>query len=269
VVRPLRLEHCRAEWVRAAGAPDDGPVILYFHGGAYVSCGLRTHRRLVARLSNAADARVLSVAYRMLPRHEIALSVLDGLDAYRTLLAGGMSPEHIVLAGDSAGGGLAVLVALAAINADMPRPAAIVALSPWIELDPAGKAEHPNARTDPMLPISGIKFMFEQLIARGEPLHPDLVPLERDLTKLPPVLIHSGTTEVLQHDAVLLADKLAAAGVPVELKHWRGQVHVFQIAADLLPEAREAIDEIGQFVRRHTAADANTAPAVVHAVDAA
>ena len=252
----VELDGCRAEWVRPARVAPRGRVVIYLHGGAYIVGGLATHRRLAARLAAAADASVLNVAYRMLPRWPLHAAVNDGVAAYRRLLAEGVSPNGVVIAGDSAGGGLAFLVALAAREQGLPRPAGIVALSPLADLDPSGKRAHPNAASDPFAPLRAAELITGRLIAKGDALDPGLSPVNGDLTGLPPVLIHVGTTEVLESDASALAERLAAGGVPVSLKHWRGQIHDFQLLDGLLPEARAAIEEIGQFIAHATTAAA-------------
>jgi acetyl esterase/lipase len=253
----LELGTCRAEWVRARGVATGpaGRAILYFHGGGYVACGLATHRRLAATLSRAADATVLNVDYRMLPRNTLQHAIEDGVAGYARLLEQGYSADRIVIAGDSAGGGLSFLVAVAIRNRGLPAPAGIVGISPWTDLDPEPKLAHRNARTDPLIPTKAMSFIVESLICKGQPLDPDLSPVNLDLAGLPPTLVHVGTTEVLELDAIAISDRLAAAGVPVTLKHWDGQVHDFQLVGiDLLPEARQAIREIGAFVRARTAA---------------
>ncbi len=163
-------------------------------------------------------------------------------------------PEHVVLAGDSAGGGLAVMVAVAARDRGLPRPAGIVALSPWVDFDVSARRGHRNALSDPFALIRVGEFVTTRLTSDGLPLDRALSPLNLDLSGLPPVLIHVGTTEVLEPDAIALAARLAAAGVTVSLKHWRGQVHDFQLFDRLLPEARLALREIGSFVKEATAA---------------
>jgi acetyl esterase/lipase len=254
-IERVRLPSCGAELIRARGVERGGPVVLYFHGGGYVACGLRSHRRMVARLSAAGGATVLNVAYRLLPRAELKHAVEDGVAGYQRLLKDGIEPERILFAGDSAGGGLSFLVAVATREHGLPMPAGIVGISPWGELDCESKLDHPNARTDPLIPIKAAGFVVDQLIRRGGDLDPQLSPIHLDLAGLPPVLIHVGTTEVLELDAVNLAERLAAAGVPVTLKHWQGQVHDFQLlGTDLLPEARQAIREIGEFVKQVTPA---------------
>jgi acetyl esterase/lipase len=253
-IERTRLADCRAEWVRAQGVIAGKRAVLWLHGGGFVGCGLATHRRFVARISSAAEADVLNVAYRMLPRAPITSAIEDGLAGYAKLLEAGFAPDQIVIGGDSAGGGLAFLVAAAAIARGMPRPAGLVALSPWADLDVTRKLSHRCAHTDPVIPIKAAAFVVDALISKGQPLDRELSAVNLDLGALPPVLIHVGTTEVLEPDAIGLAEGLAAVGVPVTLKHWQGQVHTFQILGlDLLPEARAAIREVGEFV-----ADATT-----------
>lgn len=254
-VARVGLPGCRAEYVWAPGVARGGPAILYFHGGGFVAGGLAAYRRFAGRLSGAAGATVLNVGYRLLPRSPIAHAIADGVDGYRRLLADGHQPQDVVIGGDSAGGGLAFLVAFAIKERGLPRPAGVVGLSPWANLDVAAKLAHPAARTDPVIPIGAAAFVVEKLIQNGVELDERLSPINLDLHGLPPSLIHVGTTEVLALDAIELADALAAAGVPVTLKHWQGQVHDFQVLGlDAVPEARQALGEIGAFVRRVTTA---------------
>src|ERR1700722_15922812 len=152
VIERVNLPACKAELVRARDVAPGGPYVLYFHGGGYVACGLSSHRRLVARISQSAGATVFNVAYRLLPRAELKLAIEDGGHAYRKLLEDGIEPSQIVIAGDSAGGGLSFLVANASRAEGLPMPAGIVAISPWGDLDSTDKLTHRNARTDPLIP---------------------------------------------------------------------------------------------------------------------
>ncbi|POM24235.1 Carboxylesterase LipF [Actinomadura rubteroloni] len=258
-VERIKAGDVRAEWVRAPRAADDR-VVLYFHGGGFFCCGLRTHRRMVARISAAAGASVLSVAYRQLPAAPLAVSVRDCVDAYRWLLEQGHDPARIVVAGDSAGGFLAFAATLRAMEEGLPRPAAIVAMAPLTDLDHTAKAAHPNARTDAYLPARRVRRLAELLTEGVVPLDPALSPVNADLSGLPPVLIQVGSTEMLLPDAELMAAKLSAAGVPCRLQVWEGQVHVFQVFADLVPEGLAALHEVGAFVREHTVPVAVPAP---------
>lgn len=245
---------CAAEWVRGRGVPAGSrQVILYFHGGGFVACGLRTHRRMIARISQAAGMPVLSVAYRMQPKVTIQTSIGDCVDAYRWLLES-HAPGDIVIAGDSAGGYLSFMAPLHALRDGLPRPAGIAALSPFTDLDIDVKTAHANAALDPFIPALRIRDMVRMCFPDAEPTDPWLSPVHADLTGLPPTLIHAGSIELLRADAELMAARLGAANVPCTLQIWEGQAHVFQIFADLSREGLTAIREIGTFARRVTTA---------------
>jgi acetyl esterase/lipase len=252
-VEPVELGDCAGEYIRAAGPTSEGAAILYLHGGGYVTGGLHTYRRFVSRLSAATDATVLNVGYRLLPRSPIAHAVADGVSGYRRLLADGHRPREIVVGGDSAGGGLTFLVAVALREAGLPPPAGLFALSPWTDLDSEPKLTLAQARTDPVIPIRQAAWIVERLISRGDPLDAALSPVNLELHDLPPTVIHVGTTEVLALDSVRIAERLAEAGVSVTITHWRGQVHVFPVfGIDVLPEAAACLAELDAFITRVT-----------------
>lgn len=244
----VELDGFRAEWVRA-GDVDDGGAVLYFHGGAFVFCGLNTHRRGVARLSQAARRPVLSVGYRQLPAAPMSRSIADCVEAYETLLAGGYDPAKIVLAGDSAGGYLAFAVAIAARDAGLPMPGGIVALSPLLDFYSEDVLTHRNLHRDAYLPGARIARLADAFAAGGEPLDRATCPLRQDLTGLPPAMIVVAASEALRVDAESMASRLAEAGVPCALRVWRGQVHAFPVLGNLVPESRAAIVDIAAFVR--------------------
>jgi len=241
----------KAELVCGPGVrvPDSERIILYFHGGGFMLAGLNTHRRMVARISAAAGAPALSVAYRQLPEVNLAGTVADCVTAYRYLLEErGYRPEQIIIAGDSAGGFLSLATPLQAIREGLPAPGGIVAISPLTDLDDAAKLAHENLDRDPFIPGRRLGVLRD-LILRDmvpDPLHS---PVNGDLAGLPPVLIHVGSTEILRADAELMVERLAAAGVPAALTIWENQPHVFQIFADLCPEGFESIAEMGEFIR--------------------
>ncbi|WP_412518976.1 alpha/beta hydrolase [Actinomadura madurae] len=250
---------CAAEWVRGRGVPADSRrVILYFHGGGFVACGLRTHRRMIARISQAAGMPVLSVAYRMQPRVTIQTSIDDCVGAYRWLLDS-RAPDDIVIAGDSAGGYLAFMAPIHALRTGLPRPAGIAALSPFTDLDIDVKIAHANAALDPFIPAPRLRDMVRTCFPDADLTDPWLSPVHADLSGLPPTLIHVGSIEVLLADAELMAERLGAAGVPCTLQIWEGQAHVFQIFADLSREGLTAIKEIGSFARRTTSSHTRAA----------
>lgn len=264
----IRLPHCKAQMVRAAGVlPADGNrrVVLYMHGGAFLTCGANTHGRLVTKLSKYADSPVLVVEYRMIPKHSIADALDDCYDGYRWLRRQGYQPDQIVLAGDSAGGYLSLALAERLLEDDFDSggdglgaetPAAIVAMSPLLEIDKRAKQAHPNIHSGAEFPAKAFDAFADliQTAARRDRRHGSAVlePLQHVKPGLPRTLIHVSGSEVLLHDARLGAQRLAAAGVPVELRVWPGQIHVFQIAAPFVPEATRSLRQIGEYIREAT-----------------
>ncbi len=222
---------------------------MYFHGGAYVTGGLNSHRRLAARLGRLAGMPILNVAYRQLPAARFDTSLDDAVTAYRRLLDDGFEPSRIVLAGDSAGGGLAVATGLAIRDRGLAMPAAIAAIAPFADLDSTRRAEHPNDAVYPILSSFILSVPVDEGMRRDGVLDPTWSAVNHDFTGLPPVFIQVGSTEVLRGDAELLAARCAQGGVPYRLQVWDRAVHVFVAAADILPEAREALSEVAALIR--------------------
>ncbi|MGO9354402.1 MAG: alpha/beta hydrolase fold domain-containing protein [Mycobacterium sp.] len=256
----IRLPHCTARLVRAAGVlPADGTrgVVLYMHGGGFLTCGANTHDRLVTNLSKYADTPVLVTNYRMLPKHSIGEAIDDCYDGYRWLRGQGYGPDQIVLAGDSAGGYLSLALAERLLN-EGEELAAIVCMSPLMQIAKVPKQAHPNIRSDAMFSAKAFDA-FVDLIAGAAQRHimdgcPEEIyePLDHIEAGLPRTLIHVSGSEVLLHDARLAARRLAAARVAVELRVWPGQMHVFQIAAPIVPEADRSLRQIGNYIREAT-----------------
>ncbi|MBV8861209.1 MAG: alpha/beta hydrolase [Mycobacterium sp.] len=256
----VKLPHATAQLVRAPGVlPADGNrrVVLYLHGGAFLTCGVNSHSRVVNALSRYADSPVLVVNYRLIPKHSVGMALDDCQDAYRWLRLRGYHPEQIVLAGDSAGGYLAIALAQR-LQQVHEEPAALVAISPLLQLAKEPKQSHPNIKTDAMFPSKA----FDALIAlvakaaaknvvdgKPEELYE---PLDHIVPGLPRTLIHVSGSEVLLHDARLAARRLAEAGVPTEVRVWRGQIHDFQLAAPVVPEATRSLRQIGEYIREAT-----------------
>jgi epsilon-lactone hydrolase len=256
----VELPHATAQLVRAPGVlPADGKrrVVLYLHGGAFLTCGVNSHSRIVNALSKYADSPVLVVNYRLIPKHSVGMALDDCHDAYRWLRLRGYQPEQIVLAGDSAGGYLAMALAQRLQQVD-EEPAALVAISPLLQLAKEPKQAHPNIKTDAMFPAKA----FDALIAlvakaagkrmvdgKPEQLYEPLDHLEPGL---PQTLIHVSGSEVLLHDARVAAGRLAAVGVPTEVRVWPGQIHDFQLAAPAVPEATRSLRQIGEYIREAT-----------------
>ena len=254
------LPNASAQLVRAPGVlPADGRrrVVLYLHGGAFLTCGVNSHSRISVALSKFADSPVLVVDYRLIPKHTIGMALDDCYDGYRWLRLRGYEPDQIVLAGDSAGGYLALALAQR-LQAERETPAALVAISPLLQLEKDPKLTHPNAYTDAMFPPKAFDALVA-LVARAAVKHvvdgePEDVyePLDHIEPGLPQTLIHVSGSEVLLHDARLAARRLAAAGVPTEVRVWPGQIHDFQLAAPLIPEATRSLRQIGKYIREAT-----------------
>ena len=254
------LPNASAQLVRAPGVlPADGRrrVVLYLHGGAFLTCGVNSHSRISVALSKFADSPVLVVDYRLIPKHTIGMAIEDCYDGYRWLRLRGYEPDQIVLAGDSAGGYLALALAQR-LQAEGEKPAALVAISPLLQLEKDPKLAHPNAYTDAMFPPKAFDALVA-LVARaaaknvvdGEP-EGVYEPLDNIEPGLPQTLIHVSGSEVLLHDARLAARRLVAAGVPTEVRIWPGQIHDFQLADPLIPEARRSLRQIGEYIREAT-----------------
>ena len=252
--QPVRLQNCNAEWLRGPGATTKH-VILYLHGGAFLCCGIRTHRRMVSRISAVSQSSVLMVDYRMLPVATVTDSIADGVDAYRWLLENGYTAEQIMIAGDSAGGYLSFAVPLAIEAAGMPMPAGIVAISPLTQMDPTHKVTGKNANRCSMFPknampqLTRISERHDESARASRGQAPRVCPVDSDLRNMPPTLIQAGSRELLLDDAELIAERLAQSGVPCELQVWDRQPHVFPVFADIIPEGGRAIAEIGRFIR--------------------
>lgn len=249
---PVKIGGMKAEWISAPGA-DAGRAILYLHGGGYVIGSINTHRAISGRISRAAKARVLLIDYRLAPEHPFPAAVEDSVAAYRYLLAQGIRPGRLAVAGDSAGGGLTIATLVAIKDAKLPMPAAGVGLSPWVDLEGIGESMTTKDQADPMVHKDGLVLMAAAYLAGKDPRTPLAAPLYADLSGLPPLLIQVGTAETLLDDSTRLAERARKSGVSVTLEPWENMVHVWQAFAPILDEGQQAIEKIGAFVLKHTA----------------
>jgi len=249
----VKIEHVVAppviaEWLATPGVRDDAAV-LYLHGGGYVIGSPRSHRHLAAAIGAAAKTRVLLPDYRLAPEHPFPAAVDDAVAAYRWLLARDIAPGRIVIAGDSAGGGLTVATLLALREARLPQPAAGVCISPWVDLTCSGGSYATRAAADPIVKSESIVAMAGVYLGGADAKTPLASPLFADLHGLPPLLIHVGDDEVLLDDSVQLAERARKAGVDATLDVWPKMVHVWHWFFPMLDEGHAAIDRIGEFVR--------------------
>ncbi len=245
---PVDAAGVKAEWAIAPGAASDR-AIVYFHGGGYVSGGIRTHRLLVADISRASGVPVLSVDYRLGPEHPFPAAVDDAAAAYSFVRARGIPASRIAVGGDSAGGGLTVAALLALRDRREPLPAAGICISPWFDLSLSGQSMDTREAADPMLNRTRLGMMARGYLAGTDPRTPLASPLFADLTGLPPLLVQVGTAEVLLDDSIRFAARARQAGMDIELEVWDDMIHDWHAFALVLPEGRQALERVGEFLK--------------------
>ena len=243
--QPANTEGVPAEWIKAPGV--DSGVLLYLHGGAFALGSINTSREWVARLVRATKMRALAINYRLAPEHPYPAALDDATTAYLWLLKKGVEPSRIILAGDSAGGGLALSTLVGQRDAGHPLPAGAVCISPWTDLALTGDSIQDKAQIDPILSPGDLDMYAGYYAGEYERTWPLLSPLYADLQGLPPLLIQVGTDEILLDDAVRCASKARKTGVDVTLETWDGMFHVFQMFP-FLPETKRAVESIAKFV---------------------
>ncbi|MCO5996930.1 alpha/beta hydrolase [Actinoallomurus rhizosphaericola] len=239
--------------------PSDGPragTILYFHGGGWVFGSPETALSLTGHLVAKTGFGAYSVDYRLAPEHPFPAAIEDTLSAYRALLDSGADPSAIAFAGDSAGGGLAVTTCLAARDAGLPLPAALVAFSPGLDATRTGESMNTKEGIDPIFTRAAVEHTGAMYLAGADPHQPLLSPaVLADLTGFPPILIQVGTNEILLDDSTRLAARAREAGVDVILDVTADVPHVFQSFAGLLDEADEALDRAALFLTQRVHAE--------------
>ncbi len=228
--------------------------LLYLHGGGYVVGSPDTHAGLAGELARRAGLRAVSVDYRLAPEHPFPAAVDDGLAAYRELLSTGTDPRDLVLAGDSAGGGLGIATLLAAREAGLPQPAAVALFSPWADLTLAGGSIRSKEGADPIFTEADVRAYADLYVGAGDRATPLASPVFADLAGLPPLLVQAGANEVLLDDAVRLAGRAGADDVEVTLEVGPGLPHVYQLHYGRIEEADAALDRAARFLTAHLSA---------------
>jgi epsilon-lactone hydrolase len=240
-----------AYWVTPAGVA--GPAtIVYFHGGGYIWLSAAETLPVAAAIARAAGTRVLSVEYRRAPEHPFPAPVEDAVRAYRWLLEQSVPAGSIVLAGDSAGGGLVIAALLALRDGGVELPAAGAPVSPWTDLTISGDSV--ETADDPVVPAGLLEFMAEVYLGGAAPTEPTASPLFADLSGLPPLLVQVGTREALLDDSRRFVDRARQAGVDVTLVEHQDVIHMWIVFDPTIPESQDAYRRIGDFVAARTAA---------------
>lgn len=252
-ITPESLAGVPGEWVEATATPGNGITLLYLHGGGYIACSPRTHRA-VTSLFARKGFHVFAPDYRLAPEHPFPAAVNDARAVYGALLDTGSSPARLVVAGDSAGGGLALALMLSLREHGMPLPAAAALFSPLTDLAGTGASLICNSRSCAMFHGERIAKGAELYLAGADPRTPLASPLYGDLRGLPPLLIHVGADEVLLDDSTRLAQRACDAGVQVELRIWPVVPHVWQLFHSFIPEGRQSLSEAADFLDRMAAA---------------
>jgi acetyl esterase/lipase len=228
-------------------------VILYFHGGVYVIGSAASSVPLVGDLVRRTGAKAITLEYRLAPEHPYPAAVEDARAAYEGLLAQGIAPDQIALAGESAGGGLAVATLLALREAGVPLPSCGYLMSPYVDLTLSGETLSEKREVDPLLTPDGLRARVPDYVGRADASDPYISPIFGDLRELPPLLIQVGSHEILLSDALRLAGRAAISDVPVTLDVTPGVPHVFQAYAGLLDEAGAALDRASDFLQAQLA----------------
>lgn len=225
-----------------------GRTLLYFHGGGYCIGSPTSHRAMASGIAAAMKATAYSMDYRMAPEAPFPAAVDDGLSCYKALLEIGIDPAKLVIAGDSAGGGLTMATAISVRDAGLPLPAALAPISPWANLANDGPTYASKAAADVIITQEGIDRMATAYLDGADARTPLASPVEADLTGLPPMLIQVGSEEMLLSDSTVLAMRAGEAKVPVTLEVWPDMPHVFHFFGFMLTDARTAIARMGNWV---------------------
>jgi acetyl esterase/lipase len=239
------------EWSRPRG-DGNGATLLYLHGGGYVACSATTHRPITNAFAKKGFA-VFTPNYRLAPEHPFPAAPVDALTVYLALLARGIAPERLVVAGDSAGGGLALAMMVMLRDRGAPMPAAAMLFSPWTDLACTGRSLETNARRCAMFNKDVLRGGARLYLGGADPMTPLASPLFADLRGLPQMRIHVGEAEVLLDDSLRLVERARAAGVACGARAWPVVPHVWQLFS-FLPEAAESLDLAADFLTSAVAA---------------
>lgn len=239
----------KGEWLLPPDVSEDKSVIYYLHGGGYVSGSAKTNRPITVPLARRLNRRVFALDYRLAPEHRFPAALEDAVAGYRWLVSLGINPHLMAVAGDSAGGGLALALVMKLRDLSERLPACVVGISPWTDMTASGDSIIVNSKCDPMFSGEDIGRYASVYLGAHSREDPLASPLWGDFAQLPPLLIHVGETEVLLDDARQLHDKMLAAGGSSQLRIFQGVPHGWQFGTPFVPEARESLREIAEFIQ--------------------
>ena len=241
----VMIEHIPAEW-HIPQQSDTHSAILYLHGGGFATGSIKSHRGIVGQIAEAGNIRALLIEYRLAPEHPFPAAIDDALLAYDWLIKNGY--DKIAIASESAGGSLAIATVTSLRDKHIPMPLLVVCMSPLIDVEGTGESVTANAKRDPWLTVEA-KDIFKYYVGQNDPRNPLISPLYANYEYFPPLLIYVGGDEIMLSDSTRLAEKAKNAGVDVQIKVWEGMWHAFPFFAPFVPEALQAISEIGHFIK--------------------
>ena len=250
-LEPVDLGGVPGEWSSVAGS-DASRVLMFFHGGGYCSGSIRSHRRLVTEAGRSAGIRTLAVGYRLAPEHPFPAAMEDALTAWQFLRQQGIAARHIAIGGDSAGGGLAVVLNNRLRDADEELPGCVWLVSPWTDLTMSGSTLITKDNVDPIIHKGYLGELADAYVPPGMGRKdPRVSPLYADLKGLPPMLVQVGSAETLLEDATRFAAAAGAADVSVTLEIWPHMIHAWPMWNAGLKPGRSALAHAGAFMRAH------------------
>ena len=252
-MRHATIEGVACEWLIPEGC-EDAPILYYLHGGAYMMGSPATHRQMLSFIAREAGVRALLPDYALAPENPFPAGLHDCLAVYHGLLAAGANARHILVGGDSAGGGMTMAMLVSLRDAGDDLPAATILLSPWLDLSASGESMKTRKAKDPWFRPDFMQKIARKYAPEGDLDYPLVSPVFADATGLPETLIQVGDHEILLSDSTRLSDNISAAGGKVTLQVWPEMWHVFQFFVKLMPESRRAIDDIAKFIRDTLAA---------------
>lgn len=247
-IRSVDIEAASADWVERPGLRQDR-VMLYLHGGGYVIGSSTAYHEFGARMAGALDCRVLLLDYRLAPEHPFPAAVDDAVAAYRYLLEESARPGRVLVAGDSAGGGLTLATLARLRDEGQALPAAGICFSPWTDLEATGDSHCPGAVDDPLVRVDGLREMA-RLYAEGRLRHPLASPLHADFQGFPSLHVEVGTREVLLDDARRVIEKARCSGVETSYFEAEGLIHVWPVLMAGAPESTESLERVRAFLDR-------------------
>ena len=246
--RGVLIGHIPATWI-SVGEFFKHQTILYLHGGAFTMGSSHTHLAATAYLSKYSATHVLSVDYRLAPEYPYPAALADAKRAYKWLLENQFPPENIVIAGDSAGGGLVIATLLALRDSGLPLPAGAVCLSPWADLACMGETFSTKMKEDPLLTSEWLHWMAKHYAGSHDLKTPMISPVYGDLYGLPPLFIQVGSKEILLSDAYRLVENANKSGTAARLTVLNSVCHSWSLCGGVIPEAKQAFQEAGLFIR--------------------